>query len=726
MPEPANSTLATLQNGKDLLSAEALEKASDLWQATMGPPAREAYATDAYQRPFEEYLERIRHLGLSGNRLVDAGCGGGAWSFAWATRFDHVLGFDISLPTISAANRRKERLGIASVDFERGDIRNISVADDSIDTLYCNDVISSLLSIESALREIFRVLKAEGVCYLGFTGPGSTYQRMKSGDPRVAELARKRIYNTLCKRHLTPLVSVIGPGWARNIEAAAGLRRQTPVAELLAFLGCDPDQIPVAETVSSELGEEFSSKLIDDLAAITSGAKASFGDSVGGRDWNADEVSIAAREAGFGRIECAPEGWLSLKAGGSIEKAPCESVRSRPHKFEGRHCAFEMLLWKPAKQAPRATHRLDDHRLKPAAPTRVRRTPEEGWKFKWGKNTYWNAKSRALFSPIIDSTAPVMTELEGAIITPRHVGPAGGPFRVATGGIYDRHHNLLPVFIEREEYEADKQHFMRFRNELTLTREKVENAQVLRGTYIYLGILRNHFGHFLLETLSHAWYILRDNPDSKVIFLQYENLGVLPSFARYAFDLIGLNPERIVLLTRTSIVERLIFPDSEFEIRWKARASYAEIFRELFERSSRAYPVENTPKHLYLTRRRLKPESLTSVSKIIVNEQAVETLFADRGYTIIAPETLPFHQQIALVGGAREIGGLKGSALHLSLFCQDPNARLIQIGREQLMNQSLIDGLKDMESHHIFCDFSRTDTGSVVDLDTIAAALREM
>jgi capsular polysaccharide biosynthesis protein len=170
----------------------------------------------------------------------------------------------------------------------------------------------------------------------------------------------------------------------------------------------------------------------------------------------------------------------------------------------------------------------------------------------------------------------------------------------------------------------------------------------------------------------------------------------------------------------------LFFPDSEFEVRWKARVSYADTFRELFERSARLFPVRPTPRQIYLTRRHLNVENERNPRRIVNNEADLESLFAESGFTIVAPEKLPLHEQIAIVGGADQIAGLKGSALHMSLFCQRPKARIIQLVREQAINQSLIDGLKNMENHQIFYEFTAAETGSLVDLEVIRAAMREM
>ena len=724
MHNAANPSVAGLKPRGGVLGPRDLRRIAALWQTAEWPGGTDAYAKAGYQRSFGYYLRRIGHLGLSGGLLIDAGCGGGRWSFAWATRFDHVIGFDVSQPRLAAANWQKDRLGIQTVEFITGNILKIPAPDDTVDALFCNDVISNHAHIEEILKEFLRVLKPGGACYLGLTGPGAAYELTKSGNPQLADLGRRRIYNTLCGRHLSSLVEAIGPGRARNTEAAACLRGGMPTRELLTSLDCRPDQIAAAEAIADDLGQEFSRILLDDLAAINTGARAWFGDRLAGRVWDVDEVYAAAGEAGFGLVERAPDGWLSLKRDGSIEKAPCDNAAPRANGFEGRVRAFEMLLWKPSTKASLENRHPDDQPVEPAGNAIPQRRSGTEWRTTLGSTTYWNVNSKKLVSPIIDSKPPVLTELEGAIITTAHWEPPGGLVRFSTGGVYDRDHNLLPSFLERESYEDLQSQYHRIKNDVILGEEKVENAPILTGKYIYLGMIWGHFGHFLLESLSHIWYLLKADRDLKVVFQQYRPIKI-PSYAKYIFDLFDLDSDRILFIERTSIIEHLFFPEREFEIRWKAHPSYADTFREISERSLRLFPYPSTPRSVYFTRRLLK-EDPNSPQKSIVNEADVEVLFAERGFTIVAPEKLPIHEQIAIATGADQIAGLKGSALHMSLFCQQSKARLIQISRVQAANQSLIDGLKNMESHQILCEFARMERGGVVDLEVIRAALHEM
>ncbi len=714
-----------------MLRSDEVKRIGSLWQPAEWPDGTDAYAKVGYRRSFGYHLERIRHLGLSGDLLIDAGCGGGRWSFAWAATFERVIGFDMASRRLAAATWQKERLDVPAVEFVVANLEKIPADDESAEALYCNDVINGAYPIKSAMREFARVLKPGGICYLGLTGLGVAYEQMKGDNPKLAVLGRGRIYHTLCERHLTSLIGAIAPGGARNLRLGAQLTQEMRATELLSRLNCRPDQIMAAETIANDLGDEFSRLLLDDLVAISAGEKANFGDGGGGRCWDADEVSVAARKAGFDRSEWAPDSWLSLRPNSEIEKAPSARARPGPPEFEGKSRFFEMLLWKPSKKKARAirqTGMWHEGRVRAAEPELK---PGAEWKLKIGGTTYWNATPKEILLPIIDPGRPVSTELEEAIITPREIdpkidGPKSGRLREAKGGVYDRNRNLLPVFLEREAFEASVNKGNRLKNDPVLSSYDLNNSKRLWGKYIYLGILRNHFGHFLLESLCRVWYLLKRDPDAKILLYYDFNIEKVPSYIQFIFELLDISLDKLVVVKGPVLVDHLIFPQSEFEIRWRAHSSYADTFRELFERSSRKFPVGATPNRIYLTRRQLNIENSKELAKVVSNEEEVESIFCERGFTIVAPEKIPFHAQIALAAGAGQIAGLKGSALHMSLFCQRPKVRIIQIGQKQSMNQALIDGLKNVDAHQIFCASAPTEAGSVVDLEVIRAAVREM
>jgi SAM-dependent methyltransferase len=330
-----------------MLSAEEVERIEALWRPESWPDFADAYTINGFQYPFSYYVARIRHLGLSGGVLFDAGCGAGRWSFALATVFDRVVGFDSTDRRIATANWQRDRFNITSVEFIKADLRKYPEEDETVDVIYCSSVLLGDVALEAIFRKFLRALKPGGICYVGLNASGYAYELARRDDANLADFGRRRIYNTLCRRHLASFARDIAPGGFLNPRTRACLNRQMQPVDLLTALGAGPDQIGAIETIAADLGEAFSRTLMSETAQINDGTRKDFGDAEAGRDWEPDEMALIARKAGFGRFEWAPDGCLSLRPDSSILKGPCATARPTAYEFQGRLRVFEALMWKP-------------------------------------------------------------------------------------------------------------------------------------------------------------------------------------------------------------------------------------------------------------------------------------------------------------------------------------------------------------------------------------------
>ena len=330
-----------------MLSAIDIERIAQLWVPDEWPTTADTYAIACHRNPFAYYVERIRHLGLTGSDVLDASCGSGRWSFALATAFDRVVGFDLNERRLATAFWLKDRFEIPSVRFIQGGISRVSAADASADAIHGPGIIvSGAIGIDPILSECARVLRPGGVCYLSLNGPGYGYELAKRTDPKVAALGQRRIYNTYCQRYLAGLAADLGSGGERNTALRDGLRGGKSPAELLADLG-EPAASMAAEAIDRDLGRSYTVTLVGDLSTISAGRGTGFSHDRGGRDFEPEEVRDAARAVGFDRVEWALEGCLSLRPDGSVHKGPSPKARPNPGEFDGRIRIFEVLLWKP-------------------------------------------------------------------------------------------------------------------------------------------------------------------------------------------------------------------------------------------------------------------------------------------------------------------------------------------------------------------------------------------
>jgi arsenite methyltransferase len=100
-----------------------------------------------------------------GEVVLDLGSGGGLDVLA-ASKYvgpgGKVYGLDMTDDMLALANKNKERMGVANVEFLKGYIEDIPLPDESVDVIMSNCVINLSEDKEKALSEAYRILKKGG------------------------------------------------------------------------------------------------------------------------------------------------------------------------------------------------------------------------------------------------------------------------------------------------------------------------------------------------------------------------------------------------------------------------------------------------------------------------------------------------------------------------------------------------------------------------------------
>ena len=112
------------------------------------------------------YAKRIARLGLSGGKVLDAGCGMGNWSLGLARWFEEVYAIEID-------KKRLEVLAKVAGSFNGrivpvfGSIEALPFASGTFEAIFCNGVVF-LTDYRKSLSEFGRVLRRGGWLYLTY------------------------------------------------------------------------------------------------------------------------------------------------------------------------------------------------------------------------------------------------------------------------------------------------------------------------------------------------------------------------------------------------------------------------------------------------------------------------------------------------------------------------------------------------------------------------------
>lgn len=146
--------------------------------------------------------------------VVDLPCGDGRNLEPLAHGASVLLGGDTSLTAMAIAERVAARAGIdAKTIFVKMDAFGTGLLDNSVDGIFCWDLLGHLTNVTEALKELYRVLRPGGLMVANMW----TMNDCQTSDPDIREIAPKeyidhfgfycRFYDT---EDLTALLSAAG------------------------------------------------------------------------------------------------------------------------------------------------------------------------------------------------------------------------------------------------------------------------------------------------------------------------------------------------------------------------------------------------------------------------------------------------------------------------------------------------------------------------------------
>lgn len=261
----------------------------------------------------------------------------------------------------------------------------------------------------------------------------------------------------------------------------------------------------------------------------------------------------------------------------------------------------------------------------------------------------------------------------------------------------------------------------------------------LPGRWIWGGVLLNHFGHFLTESLGRLWALAAvEGKVDGILFVpkrddQDDGAEVeMQSYHRLFFDLAQVDvPIRIV--TRPTRVDVLEVPGQGFGIGPMAEGTRA--FRAFLEARFAKEVAPVGGERLYISR-----SGLSAQRGGILWETRLEELLAGEGYEVFHPQKHSLVEQIARYKGARQIVALDGSALHLAAMSGARGQRVAVVKRRDSgASDSIVrnlaaflgivpDVIDVIRQDWIRSDRKRADRFSIGELDfaALGRALAEM
>ncbi|GFD86054.1 hypothetical protein KUL150_21130 [Alteromonas sp. KUL150] len=187
----------------------------------------------------------------------------------------------------------------------------------------------------------------------------------------------------------------------------------------------------------------------------------------------------------------------------------------------------------------------------------------------------------------------------------------------------------------------------------------------------YGGTIYDHFGHFLLDSLSRLYPILNEvRASNSPILFHYpldslDREKVLNSYVGEFLAILGLAHEKIVFIDKPLLVSKLYYHGATF--------SDANFVTDSIKSS---YPcLSQKPK--VAKRGFISKSKLQAGTGFTSQGEEIDEIFESLGFDIIYPESIPLQDQIDIMQSYDVLLGFPSSFFHLKLFCKEGAKLLI-------------------------------------------------
>ncbi len=125
------------------------------------PPTQNTYKAKDYKHDRQLALKRCTQYGINGDwgdKILDVGCGSGAFVDECRSRGEEAYGCDISKYSYAPDNKHIYRKSLEDCLFPT----------DYFDKVACHDVLEHTMEPVEFLKEVFRITKQKGICIIDF------------------------------------------------------------------------------------------------------------------------------------------------------------------------------------------------------------------------------------------------------------------------------------------------------------------------------------------------------------------------------------------------------------------------------------------------------------------------------------------------------------------------------------------------------------------------------
>lgn len=219
---------------------------------------------------------------------------------------------------------------------------------------------------------------------------------------------------------------------------------------------------------------------------------------------------------------------------------------------------------------------------------------------------------------------------------------------------------------------------------------------------IFGGVIIPQFGHFLIDSLSRIWFVVK-NKDAlqkyKIIFTLVGS--TIPSYIYETLELLGIKQEQVVFIKTVTKFKEIIIPDQSGYTGHYIHKEFLTIYEEMLSNSLKVFKGE-TYKKIFLSRAKCK------TGYKLIGEEFFSEFYSNHGFKVIYTDEMSMIEKVALIGSADEIVTTCGTISLYSLFVRN-DCKVTLLGRNynDVPNcQIIVNSAKNYECYIVDCSFN--------------------
>lgn len=230
---------------------------------------------------------------------------------------------------------------------------------------------------------------------------------------------------------------------------------------------------------------------------------------------------------------------------------------------------------------------------------------------------------------------------------------------------------------------------------------RIENVPYRNEKVVFCGYLYQHWGHFLVESVSRLWYFLKNDPtvDKYVFILDLAQERRIRGNHKEFLELLGIW-DKAVFLTRPTRFREVIIPEPAYLCMSHWSKEYVSIF-DVVAQNVRIDPTWTPCRKIFFTR-----SQFAKGSEYEFGLDALDDFFSNNGFSILSPETFSLSQMIFYIRNAQVVASISGTLPHNMLFGTD-GQKLVILERLVINvdHQVCINQIRQLDVVHIDANY---------------------